>query len=31
VVEEAFRRVPRHLFVPEDTSLEQAYDVNVAP
>lgn len=30
VVEEAFRRVPRHLFVPEDTPLEKAYNAQSA-
>lgn len=25
-VEEAFRRVPRHLFVPDGTTLKHAYD-----
>lgn len=29
-VEEAFRRVPRHLFVPDGTSLEKAYDAQRA-
>jgi len=28
VVERAFRRVPRHLFVPEGTPLEAAYDAD---
>jgi protein-L-isoaspartate(D-aspartate) O-methyltransferase len=31
VVEAAFRVVPRHLFVPAGTSLDDAYNTNVAP
>ena len=31
VAEAAFRAVPRHLFVPADTSLQDAYGANVAP
>lgn len=30
-VEAAFRRVPRHAFVPSDTSLDDAYSTTVAP
>lgn len=30
VVEEAFRRVPRHLFVPDGTTLEHVYDAQRA-
>ncbi|QSB17497.1 methyltransferase, FxLD system [Natronosporangium hydrolyticum] len=30
-VEAAFRRVPRHLFVPAGTSIEEAYSADAAP